>query len=273
MPLDEEFIVAARQHFNPYLPDSGTELVAPLLYWLARMLRPRTVVEYGSGYSTLFILRALADNIDDIQAEQRNLRAKTQGTRLFERWSVSTESLIGDPWLGAGEVACGVDPAFYLQRYTPHLFSFEQLPGDHEYAKHMRGAVAAIGHESLFTHICGQSFCKDALPSGALPIDWAWNDDDRYVDFFSEFWESLNPSGGLMIFHNPAGWIPNYETIRSIVQQRAPHGDLECLLLEEPHKLSQNGCAILRRTTHYQPRFALSRPQEVLQALQTLMPA
>ena len=218
--------------------------------------------------------------------EKQNLRAKTENSRILDHWATGNTDQSADAkaaaakWLDSGGVACGVDPVFYLQRYAPQLFSFECLPDDHEYVKHMRCAVGALGHESIFTQVCGQSFCKDKLPLDALPIDWAWNDHDRYTEFFAEFWEHLNPSGGIMIFHNVTSAPENLEPIQSMVEQRAPHGDLECLILEEPHKLVQNGCAILRRTTNYRPRFSLmfpeslpvlSRPQEILQALRLLV--
>jgi len=277
VPLDPQFVRIARRHFNPYSPSSGTELVAPLLYSLARMLRPRTVVEFGSGYSTLFILRALADNARDADVESQHLLAKTHRTSVLERWvtddagPTADARAAADEWLGAGGVACGVDPAFYLRRHSPHLFSFESQSPDHEYARQMRHAVDVMGVQSIFTHLCGQGFRKDALPADALPMDLAWNDQDQFVEFFLEFWDHLNPAGGVMVFHNVPGESCWHEAVEAIRRQRAAHGDLEYLLLEEPHKLNQNGCAVLRRTTGYRPRFALSRPEHIVQTLRTLV--
>jgi hypothetical protein len=289
MSMDVEFLTTARQHFDPFLLSSGTELVSPLLYSLARMLRPRSVVEFGSGYSTLFILRALADNVAAIEAEKNALLAKTKAARLLERWGPDRQpqadmDAAAHDWLDSGGVACGVDPVFYCKEYAPHLFSFEHLPEDHEYVEHMRSAVDAIGHTSLFTQFCEQGFAQNTLPPEFLPLDWVWNDCHYDLEFLSEFWEYVNPSGGLLILHNITGHSTYFQTLQSFVEQRAPYGDLEHLVLEEPHKLMQNGCAILRRTTAYQPRFSLTythkkegppvvpaRPEEVLQALRTLL--
>lgn len=286
MAMDAEFLTIAAERFNPYCLSSGTELVSPLLYSLVRMLRPRTVVEYGSGYSTLFILRALADNVADIQAEYSALRTKTEAARLLERCGPDSPQPEGmdaaaQKWLDSGGVACGVDPAFYCKEYLPHLFSFEDLPADHRYAEHIRSAVGAIGHASLFTQLCGpKRIAKDRLPPECLPLDWMWNDAHYDPEFLAEFWECLNPSGGMMILHNVTGRSGYYESLQSFVERRAPHGDLEYVLLEEPHKFMQNSCAVLRRTTAYSPRFSLtwkqgpgivpSRPEEVLRALRTL---
>ncbi|MFT7359643.1 MAG: hypothetical protein ACI9V0_003521 [Parasphingorhabdus sp.] len=50
-------------------PDSfeagmGTELVAPFLYSLVRMLRPTRLLEIGCGYTTPWLIKALEDNED-----------------------------------------------------------------------------------------------------------------------------------------------------------------------------------------------------------------
>lgn len=77
MGMDEQFLKTAQESFNPYVPGSDTELMAPLLYSLARMVRPRTVIEFGSGYTTPFLLRTLADNAADVEVERRLLGEKT----------------------------------------------------------------------------------------------------------------------------------------------------------------------------------------------------
>lgn len=274
MSLDAHFFATAQSHFSPFRPGSGTEHIAHLLYSLIRMTRPKTVVEYGSGYSTLFVLRALADNIEDVREETLGLTAKTHSSGLYgklhEQDDIRIDKALNQhllTWYDAGEKACQVNPHFYLFPYHAHLYSFEKLGAEHDYTKRMKGAVSAIGHESIFTHLCGQSFSRAALPKSAVPIDWCWNDDDRYREFFQEFWEHLNPSGGIMVFHNVTGERDLYDAIIWMKAQRQVHGDLEVLILEEPHKLNQNGCAILRRTSTYKPHFPLTRPMELFQNL------
>ena len=238
------------------------------------MTKPRNVVEYGSGYTTLFVLKALADNIKDVDEERRSLYEKTNAIKLIDRLDdmknghidKSLGSMVVE-WYESGGKACQVDPRFYLSPYRPHLYSFEKLADGHEYTRQMRLAIEAIGNGELFTHLCGQVFRKDALPADAFPIDWCWNDDDRYREFFLEFWDQMNPAGGIMIFHNVSGELDLYEAVQWMKKQRQDYGDLEILILEEPHKLNQNSCAILRRTKGYQPRFALTRPMEIFQHL------
>ncbi len=52
MPLDPRFYRAVEPL---YFSGMGTEHVAPLLYTLARMTRPRSVLEVGLGYTTPFL--------------------------------------------------------------------------------------------------------------------------------------------------------------------------------------------------------------------------
>src|SRR4051812_43144154 len=106
-------VEVASQAFDPFNPRSGTEHMAPLLYSLVRMTKPKSIVEYGSGYTTLFILAACAENVADAKEEARLLGEKTRNARS----SID--------WLKGGGKACNVDPAFYLQPFTPHVYCFE----------------------------------------------------------------------------------------------------------------------------------------------------
>lgn len=45
-----------------FRPGMGTELVAPLLYSLVRMLRPERILEIGAGYTSAWLTRALNEN-------------------------------------------------------------------------------------------------------------------------------------------------------------------------------------------------------------------
>ena len=54
-----------------YLPGYGTERMAPLLHSLVRFHRPERVVEFGFGYTTPFLAKALADNANDVAEERK----------------------------------------------------------------------------------------------------------------------------------------------------------------------------------------------------------
>jgi hypothetical protein len=268
MPIDEKFQRVARLAFNPYVRSSGTEHVALLLYSLVRMARPRTVVEYGSGYTTLFLLAALADNARDIEDERAALHAKTLAAGEIVELDLPWKDPRVGEWFGSGDKACGVDPAYYLDAYVPQLFSVEGSDESHEYVRRMREAVAELRLAPLLTHLTGAAPSVDILPERAFPIDLAWNDDKAFRTFFETYWPHLNPRGGLMVFHNTTAVKCFWDEIVWMKEARAAAGDLELLTMQEPHKLAQNSCTILRRTSGFQPRFLanVSAP-EVFEAL------
>jgi predicted O-methyltransferase YrrM len=273
MPLDSVFLKIAEDAFDPYSISSGTEHVAPFLYSLIRLVRPRTVVELGSGYTTLFILKALADNEADVATERRLLTQKTLAiadlAEVLREGSVPKSDVMAD-WFRNGNKACAVEPGYYLTPYKPRMYSFEPLPGFHDYVRKMKEAVRRIGTESLFNQICGTRFSADALPSSALPLDLAWNDHDNYREFFEQSWPLLNPNGGLMLFHNVTAVESSWSDIDWMKKQRSNVGDLELLVLPEPHKMYQSSCAILRRTSHFKPQFRDS-PADMLGRLERFM--
>lgn len=258
MSASQRLLSAAARACNPFTPDAGTELMAPLLYGLVRMTRPRTIVEYGSGYTTLFLLAACVDNESDAADERVLLRQKTE------------ESHDGDKWYAAGGRACGVDPAFYLTTHRPHLYCFERHDGDQAYVATLARLIDEAGASASFTYITGQRPSLDGVPAAARPIDVAWNDDDEYVKFFEMFWPSLNPAGGLMIFHNTAASERAWRTVQTLRTGEYAH-QMEALTLAEPHKLWQNSCTILRRIDGYKPQFFECRKQRVLNDLLEFM--
>jgi hypothetical protein len=275
MNWNPRFLQLSRQAFNPFLPSSGTENVACLLYAIARMLRPRTIVEYGSGYTTLYLLAALAENTSDAKEEGTLLRAKTE--KLTEREIVfsraspngrdATQKRRELEWFSSGDKACGVDPGFFRQAYMPRLYSIERLSSDHDYSKRLLKTVMELDLAEFLTYLTGCEFSPHILPAEAFPLDLAWNDDDEYITFFDTLWPHLNPSGGLMVFHNTVAVEEAWNAIATIKQKRSAHGDLEVLTLPEPHKLSQSSCTILRRTTNYEPSFAKRTRERVVDDL------
>jgi hypothetical protein len=262
MIRDPHFQRIASAAFDPFVPGSGTENVACLLYSIVRMLRPKSLVEYGSGYTTLYLLAALAENSSDVIEEASLLRAKTERAMRSEDSSNGpSHRPSAIEWLESGGKACGADPAFYLNMHSPRLYSIERLGRGHEYSMRMTTTVAELKLSQFFAYFPGQQPSQDLLPPEAFPVDLAWNDDDQYMYFFDTFWDRLNPKGGLMIFHNTVS-VEAFWNIMSCIRAKRSHaGDLEILTLPEPHKLNQSSYTILRRMGEYRPSFE-ARPRD-----------
>ncbi|HUG35828.1 MAG TPA: hypothetical protein VML54_02690, partial [Candidatus Limnocylindrales bacterium] len=72
MPLTAEFLRAVAPVDKNW--SMGVELVSPLLYSLIRCAKPRSALEVGAGYSSLFILQALADNAEEFERHRAEMR-------------------------------------------------------------------------------------------------------------------------------------------------------------------------------------------------------
>jgi hypothetical protein len=220
---------------------------------------------HGSAYQAqCSLLAALAENTVDIQEESALLRQKTAA--LGDLNSVSLNSVGSEmtEWLEKGTKACGVDPAFYIHMGKPHLYSFEEQDEEHDYAQRMKNAAEKLNLGDWFSYLSGERVLADALPPDAVPIDLAWNDAHHYKEFFEAFWPALNPKGGLMIFHNTVSRKYNWDAIQWMKAKRSLAKDMEVITLPEIHKLDQNSCTILRRTTQYQPPCLTRYPEEIL---------
>lgn len=259
--IPTRFMEIASAAVDTHTIHSGTEHVAFLLYTLARMNRPRVVVEYGSGYTTLFLLLALSQNAIDHLAESQALREKTpapsdlaalEGRQPYQQWLTKSGK------------ACAADPAHYLTPHAPRLYSFDEKPLNDPYAQRLVQAAETLQLSDLLDYHTGGKFDLHSMPATARPIDLAWNDHDEYRPFFSAVWPKLNPAGGMLAFHNTAAHKSTWESIQWMKRQRRWFNDLEVLTLTEPHKLWQNGCTILRRTSDYRPMYHSASRDRVL---------
>ena len=242
-----------------------------LLYSLVRMTRPRVCIEYGSGYSTFFLLAALRDNNTDIGNEIKALEAKSRVLEESSGWEPTLTDSVYSEWLENGGLACQVDPDFYVKSRTPHLYSFEGLSDQHSYVRTMLELLKGLSLADMFSQINGTRFMADRLPDEAIPIDLAWNDAKEYEEFFAEVWPLLNPNGGLMILHNTISVKRFSDAVDSIRASRRKENDLEMVTLIEPHKLCQNSCTIFRRKPSEKPAFLEDRGSEVKANLQRFM--
>ena len=247
-----EFSERVQKVMNPWSGDSGTVHVAPFLYDLVRTTRPRTVIEYGSGYSTPFLAQALKDNISSFYRERTLLIEKSKDFLRELRHSRQPHSspeirqkMIRDWVVAGGEASC-LDPRFYLEPYEPLFSCFESLPENHTYCLRLRGLLEQLDVSARvkFTYAF-PGLDKGGRFLDSTVIDLAWNDFHHYREFFLQLWPRLSAAGGLMLFHY-GNW-PYERDIKWMQSQRAEEGDLELAAIIEPHKLGQRGCFVLRK--------------------------
>ena len=234
------------------VPQMGTEAVAPLLAQLIQFLRPQRVLEIGMGYTTPFLAAALAQVRLQVSQESRDLAEKTRpyladGNALDETW------LHADPPL--------LTPEFYLEPYEPRLVALDNLSIASSSAARVREVLSQLELTDLVTVVNADlRNAVELLPDGFTPIDLAWVDAWECLYFFDQFWDLIEPDGGVVIMHYLMTY-PEGEAILEYFRQfeRANPGELEIVSLLEPHKMVQNSLTMLRRTAGAR-RLGYARP-------------
>lgn len=228
-------------------PGMGTEEVAPFLAQLVRLIRPRRVLEIGMGYTTPFLAKALADVEREAEAESVALAAKTRahldgGSELDDIWAYTEPPLLA--------------PSAYIEPYRPRFAAVDNLSIEASSAGRVLDVLAELGLDPYVQVVNADLHdCLPLLPEDLFPIDFAWVDAWECLYFFENFWDRINPDGGLVAMH----YLMTYPEGEAILEyfakvQRSRPGELEMVNLLEPHKLGQNSITVLRRTSAVRPR-------------------
>lgn len=272
--LDPTFLEAVKSLLSPW---TGTGLMAPLLYALARFTRARTVLEGGSGYTTPFLAKALADNAHAVEEERRAMREKTAryvaDLEAMQDPTVPAESgtdvavgltALYNPtspiaqrrleWLG--ETPGFARPARLEQSYTPRLICVDNLSSPRTSAPIAQSIIESLGLSDFVTFHQEDfwSYDLDKIPAEHLPIDLMWIDlHTRLKDAQSlvdgSHWKHLNPNGGLLVIHDlltTRGGQMLHEFFKHTQRQRS---DFEIVGLLEPDRMMQGDFVLIRRTS------------------------
>jgi predicted O-methyltransferase YrrM len=253
MPLDGEFLRAVAPLRSA---DMGTELMGPLLYSLIRSTRPVRLLEVGMGYTTPFILAALADNAADAERERQALVDKTTDAVIRLSGAGGTERpQVIDDWVRADPALAR--PAFYHAPHAPRLHAIDLLNHPTTTAGRVQDVVERLGLERfLALHLGDFRGMSAAVASTATPLDFVWFDcggPAEYVDFLAEYWDLVAETGGVLVLHmtlhDPAIGDAVLHDLRS-KQARHP-GAIEMLSLCEPHKVTQASFTMVRKTARF----------------------
>lgn len=236
---DERFRAAVAQL---YVPVMGTEAVGPLLAALLKLVRPQRVLEVGMGYTTPFLAAALGEIVEEVRAESPALAAKT---RPYLRTSVP----LGEEWLNARPSLLA--PEYYCTEYRPRLVAVDDLSLPESSSARVQDVLRELKLDHLVTVVhANLRHCVKHFPEDFHPIDLAWVDAWECLYFFDNFFELINPDGGLVVMHYLMTYPEGEGFLRYIVAlQRSKPGQFEVINLLEPHKLTQNSITIIRRTS------------------------
>jgi len=265
--FSEEFVNKVVSEITPFQHLSGTEHVAPMLYSMIRMTKPKTVVEFGTGYTTPFILLALRHNRDEYL---RNISILKRKSKKYFSELVKTERSEKDLeswWLDETTQAIYSsdpvlpNPKYYYSDYDPQLYSFEVLPKNDKYVEKLVRLVEALKLEKLFTLNAGirvQDYVN-YLPEQRLPIDFAWNDFGNKLNFYNETYSHVNANGGILAFHNTTNGEKEFkmdlDRVENKIKDKILEKKCELVTFLEPHKISQRSLTVLRKTEGFKEEF------------------
>jgi predicted O-methyltransferase YrrM len=229
------------------VPAMGTDAVGPLLHALLKLVRPQRVLEVGMGYTTPFLASALTEIAEETLVQGSALAAKTRpyldsGSPLDDEW------MYGEPALLA--------PEFYNAAYQPRLVAVDDLSIPESSSPRVWDVLRDLGLDELITVVNADlRECVQHFPKNFTSIDFAWVDAWECLYFFDNFWDMINPEGGLVVMHYLMTYPEGEAFLRYLsAQQDSRPGEFEIVNLLEPHKLSQNSLTILRRTSGVVPR-------------------
>lgn len=237
--LDARWLQAVSPLYNLKM---GCENMGPLLYSLARFVKPVRCLEIGAGYTSAFLLQALADNAAEIEA--------------WSRWSATLENPAqSESWLAPGfpphceanggesAVLHCVDNLAHAGSTTPQLFDVAQRLGLEPWLQlHLDDARAFLS-ESESTIPSFDLVWLDGLLDFAPPIR---GDVAGGIDaFLSLVWPRVS-AGGFVLLHST---LTNSAVRRWLARVEdaswGPPGAVISLM--EPFKRFQNSVTLLQR--------------------------
>lgn len=224
-----------------YARHMGCENMGPLLYSLLRFVKPKHCLEIGAGYTSAFLLQALADNAREAEAWERWCSAEVG--RKAEReapWLVH-EAL---PTMGTGVLHC-VDNLAHSGTTAHHTWAVAKALGIEQHLRlHLDDARAFLS-ESQAELPAFDFIWLDGLLDFAPPAGGGGGGVKRGIDaFLAELWPRVVP-GGYVLLHSTLTNSAVREWLAEVQAARwGPPGAVVSLL--EPHKRFQNSVTLLQ---------------------------
>lgn len=209
--INEDFCELMPNHFL-------TENVSLFLYSLIKCSRPQSIIEVGSGYSTLFILKS----IRDIQKEILPFPEK-----------VFTEEKNN----------------FTGKKYNPIFNVVENF----SHPNHLKNYSCLKKFDITKNINFINNSIEDYLKNSKETYDFVWMDfgtGSDYMYFFKLFLEKINP-GGFIIIHSTMSNLFGKLFVTELKLMNSYENSLEIMNIVEPHKSLQNSFTIVKKVTDY----------------------
>tara|TARA_Y100001968_G_scaffold330034_1_gene380805 strand:+ start:1563 stop:2264 length:702 start_codon:yes stop_codon:yes gene_type:complete len=218
--FDKEFIADTSDLFSPTM---GTEALAPFLYNLIMLQRPRKILEIGAGYTSMYILKALFDCDRQIKEEKNNL---------------GSDNMINSNYFN------NIRPA---KLHVIDNFAHGKTTANKVFQK-----AQDMGFQDLLKFHEADFFdYANKLPKEDLPFDLIWLDCGNlnfYEVFKKSYFPLVNKNGGLILIHSLLTNFHGQIFLKDLKLEQATinQNKYELISFLEPHKLKQNSLTMLR---------------------------
>eukprot|EP00405_Crypthecodinium_cohnii_P022373 CAMPEP_0206480092 /NCGR_PEP_ID=MMETSP0324_2-20121206/37049_1 /ASSEMBLY_ACC=CAM_ASM_000836 /TAXON_ID=2866 /ORGANISM="Crypthecodinium cohnii, Strain Seligo" /LENGTH=359 /DNA_ID=CAMNT_0053956735 /DNA_START=21 /DNA_END=1097 /DNA_ORIENTATION=- len=227
-----------------YSRHMGCENMGPLLYSLARFVKPQSCLEIGAGYTSAFLLQALEDNAKELKAWEQWQRESGIEDWLVEGIEKSASS-------SGGLLHC-VDNLAHEGTTANRLLAVAHRLGlESRLALHLDDARAFLDEytgECIFDFVWLDGFLDFAFAGGGLKGRGGGGGGssaggtvvDGLEAFMEDMWPRIAP-GGFVLMHSTLTNSTTRAWIQDLASRDSKWGPPGALLsLMEPHKRFQN---------------------------------
>jgi len=232
---DQQFLDMVAPLYDLHM---GVENMGPMLYSLVRFIKPKNILEIGAGYTSIFLLQALADNQQEC--------ADYAAMQYLGICKVNPET----PWCVSGlsqEDGALLSPTWSSGK----LFCVDNLAHEFSTANKVVSIANLLGIESFLNHIDQDAWVLEIDED----LDFMWVDfgaGQRLDEFFRKWWPKLK-GGGYILVHSTVTNVFTREWLEYMrSNDNRNFGLFETISFVEPHKMFQNSFSMFQKRDNFQ---------------------
>ena len=228
--INEKFNTTAKKYYNPGM---GTENMSFILFSLIKFTRPKTILEFGAGLSTFFILNALKSNIKDYNIDRKIINKDDHNgasVNLYKNW--------------------------YIEKYKPIFHIVDNFSKESpNYKKFIKDINDNNYNDLIKLHnISLIDFSKniDNYVKNKLDIFWF---DAKLINYgalegIRDYWSKMSDNG-MIIIHFTHGIYKNikwFSLDEDYIKNIIKLDSFELIHINEPHKFRQCSFTIIKKS-------------------------
>lgn len=228
--FNKEFKTVLDENFSSIV----TENVGPYLYFLVKTIRPKTILEIGAGYSSIFFAKALSDIESDNNFDKKLIGSKNVPNDWTRRYQLLNHSY---------------DFNQKSKLYIIDNFSKKK----HDTARPIDTALKSLSLNKFvkFFNTDAMNLQKvEKIIKPIQPLDLVFLDFGAGVSlpiFFKFFYEYLNSRGGYIMVHSTLTNALHRLWLSELKLNAKNDNSMEIMSFFEPNKSMQNSFTLVKK--------------------------